>query len=198
VHLKMTGNLLVIPDYRLHTHTVRAVFELADGRGLVLDDGRLLGHVHLYTEAELASRLADIGVDPLSRAFTPELLIDAAVRSAKPAKVFLMDQKPVSGLGNIYAAEALFRARIHPAKRVNTLRRPKLIALHKGIQDTLRAALPEAIKSYRKPDQHEGMTYFVYDREGQPCRVCGKAIQRFEQAGRSTYYCPRCQRATAL
>lgn len=194
VHLKMSGNLTVIPDARMHSDRVRALFTLADGRGLVLEDRRLLGYVHLFTDEQLEEKLAGIGVDPLSRAFTPSFLADAAKPSKKPVKIFLMDQKPVAGLGNIYSAESLFRARIHPAKPTGRLSPAKITKLHTAIREVLKEAIPAAVKSYRDPGAHDGMRFRVYDREGQPCVVCGRAIRRITQAGRSTYFCPFCQR----
>jgi formamidopyrimidine-DNA glycosylase len=190
----MSGNLIVIPDARLHTDHVRALFTLTDGRGLVLEDRRLLGYVNLFTDEVLEKKLAGIGMDPLSKAFTPEFLVKCAKKSRKPAKVFLMDQKPVCGLGNIYSAESLFRAKIHPSKPAGSVRTPKLVSLHAAIRDVLKEAIPAAVRSYRDPGVHEGMQYRVYGREGEPCLECCRAIRRIEQAGRSTYFCPSCQR----
>ncbi len=194
VHLRMTGNLTVIPDFRLNAATVRVVFELEDGRGLVLDDARVLGMVHVLTEPRLQQELSGIGVDPLSAGFTADFLTSAARASRRPAKMFLMDQQPIAGLGNIYVAESLFRARIHPAHPVNELSRPRIIALHQAIRDVLQQALPDAIASYEHPGRHEGMSYRVYDREGLPCLTCGRLIARIAQGGRSTYYCQKCQK----
>lgn len=193
VHLKLSGNLAVIPDTRLHASSVRALFALKGGTALVLDDRRLLASVNLLSDEALDEKLAHIGVDPLSRAFTVDFLADAARSSRKPAKLFLMEQDPISGLGNIYSAEALFRARIHPAKPIGKLRRPKIEALHGAIRTVLREAIPAAVRSYKEPGVHEGMNYFVYGRAGEPCKVCGRKIKRVEQSGRSTYYCPYCQ-----
>jgi formamidopyrimidine-DNA glycosylase len=194
VHLRMTGNLYVIPDARLHATTVRVLITFRDGRGLALDDPRLLGCVNLYTTQELEAKLQDIGVDPTSREFTLEVLAAAARRSEKPAKLFLMDQRLISGLGNIYSAEALFRACIPPQRPVNRLRGDRIAKLHEAIRQVLKEAIPAAARSYKRPGNYAGMKYLVYDRAGEPCRVCGRSIQRIEQAGRSTYFCPFCQR----
>jgi formamidopyrimidine-DNA glycosylase len=194
IHLRMTGDLEVIPHARLHTATVRVLFALHDGRALAFDDPRLLGTVHFHTDAELEAKLADIGADPMSRAFTPEFFVAAAKRSRRPAKLFLMDQYPVSGIGNMYAAEALFRARIHPAKPIGSLRESRLRNLHAVIGEVLREAIPAVVRSYSHPGDHEGMDFCVYGRRDEPCRVCGRKIKRVEQGGRSTYYCPNCQR----
>lgn len=195
IHLRMTGNLYVVPDVRLRPATARVVFTLAAGRGLIFDDPRVMGTVHYLTAAEIEKKLAKIGVDPLSRAFTAAHLAEAAARSKRPAKLFLMGQDVVSGLGNIYAAEALFQARIHPRTPVNRLRREQLVLLHSAIRTVLRAAVRKSVKEYRRPGYFEHMQFAVYGRKGEPCRVCGGPVGRIEQAGRSTYFCPRCQRA---
>lgn len=198
VHLKLSGNLTVIPDARLHTDAVRALFTLKGGSGLALEDRRVLAYVHLHPNTELDNKLAHLGIDPLSPAFTPEFLASAAKDRNKPAKVFLMDQKPIAGLGNIYSAEALFRARVHPATPIGKLRRPRIHSLHDAIRVVLKEAIPAAVRSYKHPGLHEGMNYFVYDREGEQCRICRCAVKRIEQAGRSTYFCPNCQKRSAL
>jgi formamidopyrimidine-DNA glycosylase len=136
-------------------------------------------------------------VEPLSDAFTLDYLITAA-RARKPAKLFLMDQQHIAGLGNIYAAEALFRSRIHPAKLISKLRRPKLEALFHAIRDVLQEAVLSSEAAYSVPGRFQEAESFacsVYDREGEPCFVCSRKIRRITQGGRSTYYCPTCQKA---
>lgn len=194
VHLRMTGNLRVIPEARLYPISVRVLLALKGGRALVLDDPRLLGSVHFHTTEELDSILARVGIDPLTAGFTPEFLVQAARRSERPVKEFLMNQHPIAGLGNIYAAEALFRARIHPARPVHSIRRSRLVALHAAIQDVLRSAIRSAIRAYEHPGRHDRTDYFVYGRMNELCRLCSRQIERLQQSGRSTYYCPRCQR----
>ncbi len=197
IHLRMTGNVYVVPDARLRPATVRAWFELAGGEGLVLDDPRALGRITLHTDAELSELLADLGPEPLSGEFTVEYLAGRAGASRKPAKLYLMDQTEIAGLGNIYAAEALFRARIGPTRPMNSLRRPKIAALHTAIVDILTDAVQSACTAYARPGrllEAESFQPSVYDREGEPCFVCRRTIRRIPQGGRSTYYCPGCQR----
>ena len=197
VHLRMTGNLYVIPDVRFRPAATRAWFELDGGRALVLDDMRALGVVELLGTREAERLMADLGVEPLSDGFTPEWLIGAARRSRSPAKLFLMDQKRIAGLGNIYSAEALFRARIHPAKPLNLLSRPRLKGLHAAIVAILDDAVQSACNAYSGPGQFEAGETFplaVYGKEGQACPRCRRRIRRITQAGRSTYFCPGCQR----
>jgi formamidopyrimidine-DNA glycosylase len=193
-HLGMTGNLYVIPDARMHTKGVRVLFALKDRRALVLDDFRILGRVNVWTEEQVAKLDTALGVEPLSRKFTIDYLADAASRSKKPAKIFLMDQQHVAGLGNIYAAEALFVARINPKQAMNRVRREKLEALHGAIVEVLKKAIRVTTKAYKKPGYFEEADFWVYGRKGEPCKRCGTKIKKMDQAGRSTYYCPKCQR----
>ena len=197
IHLRMTGDLYVVPDVRFRAATVRAWFELEGGAGLVFDDSRCLGRMTLHTDAEVQELLSDLGPEPLSPDFRVEVLAERAARSRKPAKLFLMDQTEVAGLGNIYAAEALFRARIHPERAMNTLKNPKIAVLHTAIVDILRDAVQSACTRYARPGRFTEAESFqpsVYDREGQACFVCRRTIRRIPQGGRSTYYCPGCQR----
>jgi formamidopyrimidine-DNA glycosylase len=194
IHLRMTGVLRVIPDACLYTDSVRVLFTLKDGRGVVFEDRRILGTVHFHNQAEIDEKLDKLGVEPVTRGFTAKYLIEAARRSKRPIKVFLMDQKIIAGLGNIYAAESLFAARIYPAKPANRVPEQKLVDLHASIPKVLRIAIRDAVKTYSAPDRHEGMHFQVYGREDEPCFVCGKKIKTMVQGGRTTYFCPNCQR----
>lgn len=198
VHLRMTGNLFAVPDPRFRQVGIRAWWEFAGGQGMLFEDSRALGRIHLHPTGELEARMAaEIGVEPLDPVFTPEFFVDAAKRSGRPAKLFLMDQHPVAGLGNIYAAEALFKARIHPSAPMKRLSKPRLLALHASIVDVMREAVDSAVLAYAEPGRFtegESFACAVYDREQEPCTVCGRPIRRITQGGRSTYYCPACQR----
>ncbi|MCP5116855.1 MAG: DNA-formamidopyrimidine glycosylase, partial [bacterium] len=177
--------------------TVRAWFVLKNGGGLVFDDSRTLGRMELLGPDEVAALHRELGVEPLSREFTPELFVSAARATRRPAKLYLMDQNHIAGLGNIYAAEALHTARVHPAKPMNRLSRKKLVALHAAIVGILRNAVKSACNAYSGPGRFEsGETFHlaVYGREGEACYGCGRLIRRITQGGRSTYYCPGCQR----
>jgi formamidopyrimidine-DNA glycosylase len=197
VHLRMTGNLYVIPDVRLRPAATRVYFEIGHRRAMVFEDGRALGRVNVHSEGEVQRLLGKLGLEPLSEGFTAGWLAEAARRSRRPAKLFLMDQNQIAGLGNIYAAEALFHARVHPGKVMNRLRGPKIHALHGAIVRVLRDAVQSACIAYSHPgrfSEAESYQCFVYDREGQPCLNCGRLIRRIAQGGRSTYYCPGCQK----
>jgi formamidopyrimidine-DNA glycosylase len=188
VHLRMTGKLSVIPDARLRPATARVIFTLDGGQVLVFDDARVLGTVHLHTDGELDAKLATIGVDPLERQFTLQFVTEAARRSRRPAKLFLMDQHPIAGIGNIYAAESLFRARIHPLRLINTVRAPMLNALHRAIRDVIKEALRVSVKAYREPgyfqaDALRGVrarrTTLPELRRGDSAHLAGRTVELF-------------------
>ncbi|MFN0104732.1 MAG: Fpg/Nei family DNA glycosylase [Bryobacteraceae bacterium] len=193
VHLRMTGNLYVIPDHRFLVTAVRAVWELSDGRGIVLEDPRALGRIRLLAP----DALPEVGYDPLDAGFTVDALAELTRGSKRPAKLFLLDQTKVAGLGNIYAAEALFRAGIDPRRAMGTLRRPRLVRLQAAIVEVISGAVERVYELYSKPGrtiEAEQQELTVYGREGEACRVCGKLVKRLAQGGRSTYFCGRCQR----
>ncbi|MCC6344093.1 MAG: DNA-formamidopyrimidine glycosylase [Bryobacterales bacterium] len=197
VHLRMTGRLYVIPDARNRPSATRVWWEMEDGRGLVFEDSRALGKVHLYSAGELEKMLGKVGVEPLSEEFTGDWFVMAARRSRKPAKLFLMDQRYVAGLGNIYAAEALFLARVDPRRPVNGISKPKLEALHSAIRSVIEEAIVSAGHAYAGPGriaEGERFARAVYGRESEPCVRCGAKIRRIWQGGRSTYFCAGCQR----
>ncbi|HBY59495.1 MAG TPA: formamidopyrimidine-DNA glycosylase [Solibacterales bacterium] len=197
VHLGMTGNLFVVPDARFRPVATRFYATLSDGRGLLLEDSRMFGKVSLYPSAGLGERLPPLGPEPLDPAFTPEVLAALASRTRQPAKLFLMDQRRVAGLGNIYAAEALFEAKIDPRTATNRLGLTRIRRLHAAIVGVLDSAVQSCVLAYATPGRFvEGEAYpvAVYGREGEPCRTCGARIRRIEQGARSTYFCPRCQK----
>lgn len=197
IHLGMTGDLYVVNDWRQAPRTTRAGFRLDDGRWLVFNDPRALGKLELVSLAEAAKKVQRLGVEPLSAEFTPELLASLARGRRQPVKPFLMDQRWVAGLGNIYAAEALFEAGIHPGHPVGSLSRARLARLHRLIVQVLERAI-ESMWNAAQDQQASWIEHTpvasVYRRAGQPCLRCGRPIQRMRQAGRSTYYCPGCQR----
>ena len=182
----------------------RAVFDLDDGSRLTFVDVRTLGEMQVLTARGWARREAAMGVEPLSPAFTPELLSDLLDRSGRAVKEFLLDQSKVAGIGNIYASEALWRARISPRRRALNVGPARARALHGAIVEVLREAIRKAGTTLGETSQDYvysdgvpgGFQEFlaVYDREGEPCRRCGAPIRRIVQAQRSTYYCPTCQR----
>ncbi|HEU0120156.1 MAG TPA: DNA-formamidopyrimidine glycosylase family protein [Bryobacteraceae bacterium] len=192
IHLRMTGSLYVIPDSRFLVATVRAVWDLADGRGIVLEDPR----AHARLEAVPSGYEPDVGIDPLSPTFTPRRLAALAKQSRRPAKIFLLDQSQIAGLGNIYSAEILFAAGLHPSRAMNSLTGPEIARLHAATQRVLTDAIATAETYYLRPghfQDQEKQRLTVYGREGEACRVCKHPIVRIVQATRSTYLCLHCQ-----
>ena len=197
VHLRMTGNLYVIPDWRLRAAGASAWFAFEDGRGLLFEDTRGLGKLTILDAPSLRSSLGSLGPEPLSRQFTAKAFLESAAASRQPAKIFLMDQRRVAGLGNIYAAEALFAARVNPCAPICSVGPQKLRALRKAIVRILRDAVRSACKAYSRPggfQEAEDFPLLVYGREGERCVRRHGVICRITQGGRSTYFCPKCQR----
>ncbi len=148
----------------------------------------------------LAQRL---GREPLAPEFTTRRLAEVLAGRKAPIKAALLDQRRIAGVGNIYADEALWRARIHPLREAGGLSPDELSALHRGVRAALRAGIARqgaTLRDYRTPDgvsgsmQHE---FKVYGRAGEPCERCGTPIEKIRAAGRGTWYCPACQRADA-
>jgi formamidopyrimidine-DNA glycosylase len=201
VHLRMTGKFLdLAPDEELPKHS-HAIFYLENDRRLVFRDQRQFGIMRLVPATTLAEMkgLAELAPEPLSDEFSIDYLRRTLKRSRRSLKTLLLDQTKVLGLGNIYAAEALYRARVSPFAIAARLSRKRTGRLHKEIQDVLKFAV-EHIRGSVKLE--EGFSYGaafesfwqVYDREGEPCVKCGAQIRRVTHGGRSTYWCPRCQR----
>jgi len=200
LHLGMSGSLrLVAPGTPAGKHDH---FDLLLGdKCLRLRDPRRFGAV-LWTDQEIGTHplLAHLGVEPLSRALTGGRLHRLSRGLRIPVKQFLMDAKRVVGVGNIYASESLFRARIDPRKPAKRLSLEQCEDLVAAIKVTLRAAIKaggSSLRDFVGADGGEG--YFqnrtlVYDRAGMPCRRCRTAIRRIVQGARATYYCPSCQR----
>jgi formamidopyrimidine-DNA glycosylase len=163
-------------------------------------DRRHFGRVHAWESAEACPSLRQLGVDALSPTFRPRLFADLLAASKRPLKEFLLDQTRVSGIGNIYSSESLWHARLNPRRRANTLKPAEARRLHKAIVSVLTRALECCLHpapDFRDPEWwFQGLESILraYNREGKPCRRCGKPIQRIEQGGRSTYYCLHCQK----
>jgi len=201
-HLRMTGRFLYVAEDANHTTHTHAVIWFDDGMKLLFDDQRHFGLMMVVRTEELdrVKPLAKLAPEPFSNAFSPRYLHETLARSRQPIKLALLDQTKVVGLGNIYAAEALHRARIHPRLPADKLSRPRAESLHREIVAVLREAIAnDAAFDVESGDldtsygRYENLAR-VYEREGQPCHTCGKPIRRVTQGGRSTYFCPRCQR----
>jgi formamidopyrimidine-DNA glycosylase len=196
-HLGMSGHWRVDPsEIKKHDHFV---IETDEGRRVALNDARRFGSLDLVRTDELADwpALKALGPEPLD--LDPrELKRRLAGRSAA-IKLLLLDQRIVAGLGNIYVCEALYRAGIHPKRAGGSLSLERLKKLVPAIHDVLAEAIAaggSTLRDFASPDGELGYfskSFAVYDREGQPCR-CGGVVRRIVQGGRSTFYCPRCQR----
>jgi formamidopyrimidine-DNA glycosylase len=205
----MTGNLLHrngdSPADEDDDRHRRAVVRLDDGSDVVYRDMRRFGTWLLAEGDELEPYLGDrIGREPLTRSFTAKRLGEVLAGRRTPAKAALLDQRRLAGVGNIYADEALWRARIHPLRPAGELDEAELRALHRAIRGALRAGIDRqgaSLRNYRTPDGSRGRMqdeFRVYGREGEPCERCGTPIEKIRAAGRGTYYCPSCQRRAPM
>ena len=199
IHLKMSGRLYVVDAGAEHEADkwVHVRFELDGRRQLRFSDLRKFGKVYLTNDVD--GLLSHLGPEPLGADFTLDGFRTGMVGRTRAIKAQLLDQAIVAGIGNIYADEALFRAGIHPATRVNDLEEEDIALLHRTIQDTLRAGIQHegaSISWYRKPDGTKGESqnhFYVYGRTDLPCRQCGAVINKIRVAQRGTHFCPMCQ-----
>lgn len=201
IHFRMTGNLLYgAPSAIAKAHT-RISFWLDNDKLLCYNDVRKLGKIELI-KGELVDNfreLKNLGPDPLSPEFSPQLLYNILQGSRRQLKELLLDQHKIAGLGNIYAAEALFDCGIHPQRKAHTLSPEEVGGLHRSILKILHLAIESrgcSIANYVDLAGESGAFQElrnVYQREGEPCYRCGELICRIKQQQRSTYLCPRCQ-----
>lgn len=223
VALRMTGALIVAPDTAPADPHARVVFHLADGRELRYRDMRKFGRIGLWPGGGLRSvgagrgmrsrrvvedagryRIGEVfsghGPEPLSRSFTVERLAGRLARRSAKLKTLLLDQGFIAGIGNIYADEALWRARLHPLRTADTLDERDARRLHRAIRQVLREGIANrgaSFSDYVGADGEPGANaerLAVYRRTGQPCFRCGRRIERIVVGQRGTHFCPRCQR----
>lgn len=201
IHLGMSGRLVIDdPDTQKHEH-VRLRFQ--SGRSLSFVDPRRFGYIDICPTSALPDyhRFAHLGLEPLSDAFTGDWLHTSTRQRKRPIKSHIMDQEVVVGVGNIYACEALFQSGIHPMLEASRLRPHQSEQLALAIRETLHRAIEAGGSSLRDYVQSDGeLGYFqhqfkVYGREGEPCSVCGKALENIRISNRSTFFCPTCQKA---
>ncbi len=197
VHLRMTGQLLHRPAPCEAERYLRAAFRLDDGFWLCFVDVRKFGAMWLVQGIEPVA--GGLGPEPLDQGFAPRALHRILQRRSAPVKAVLLDQRAIAGIGNIYADEALFAARIHPKQPANSLSLAQARRLHAAIRQVLTEALADRGSSFRDyvdAAGREGAHQFrvsVFRRTGQPCYRCGSPVQRVKVAGRSTHFCPSCQ-----
>ena len=200
MHLRMSGNVMlhsVGPQVR----HVRAVIRLQGGETVIFTDQRRFGTAVVIDDDDLDDYLAlRAGVEPLSEALTAERIGEIAAGRRAPLKSFLLMQSGIAGIGNIYADEALHRAELHPLSPAGSMKPQHWERLREGIVAALRAGLSNggaSIDDYRDARGDEGSMqdeFLVHTREGLPCPRCGTEIRRIVVGGRSTYFCPGCQR----
>ena len=193
VHLGMTGTFERVTQKAALPKFTRATLELSRGERIAFVDVRRLGEFRLVTDKE-KKRLDALGVEPLDREFTPRRLYQLMQKSARPIKVFLMDQRRIAGIGNIHAAEALFLAGIHPERSASGLTREESALLSRSIRRELRAEIARSRSEKLKYlQQGESNRFRVYGHADEPCPRCRASIAKLVQGGRSSYYCPECQ-----
>lgn len=199
VHLRMTGRLRVEPADSSaveHPH-VRAWFDLEGGKQLVFTDMRKFGRIWLVERSEQVT--GKLGPEPLTWDFTPEILTERVRKRRIAVKALLLDQTAIAGLGNIYADEALFVARIHPLRRAASLTDDEIERLYAAIREVLQQAVGKrgtTLRDYQAPYSGKGAyqeELRVYQQTNRPCPRCGTAIQRIRVTQRSTHFCPSCQ-----
>ena len=197
VHLRMTGQLLFRPEPG--ARPARVVVTFAPDTQLHFADVRRFGRVWaLRCDAEEAF-FAGLGPEPFGAGFDVAYLRAALAGRRAPLKSFLLDQRRIAGVGNIYADEALFRARLHPLRAAGSVGPRQAVRLHAALLETLQLGIDHegsSIESFVDPAGERGQfqeILSVYQRTGEPCRVCGAPIRRVVVGGRGTHFCPRCQ-----
>ena len=200
LHLGMSGSLRVLPADTPRAKHDQFDLVLDSGAALRLNDPRRFGSLH-YTTADPAEHrlLAHLAPEPFDAAFDAGYLLRITRRRRVAIKQLLMNGRLITGVGNIYANEALFRARIHPGRPAGRLTRAQCVRLVRAVRAALRAAIRAGgttLRDYVGTDGNPGafrQKLYVYERAGKPCRVCGTLIRRLTQGQRSSYYCPHCQ-----
>lgn len=203
-HLRMSGRFMLLNEEIELPKFTHAVFDLDGGQRLVFQDRRHFGFMRVAETFEVASlpEIKKLAPEPFSEEFSVDYLHGSLKRGNRSLKEFLLDQTRVCGLGNIYAAEALFLSGIHPSKRSRTLSRPRTALLHSNIRAILLEAIDAASTLNIDPANSDSAYYGgkyerywrVYGREGEPCQMCSTSIRRLKHGGRSSFFCPRCQK----
>ncbi len=198
MHFRLDGQLVWFRDGIISGHIDVAIETNHGTLGFV--DPRHFGRVQWLERISDSSGMGNLGVDPLSKNFTPARLFELLSSSKRPLKEFLLSQNKIAGIGNIYSSESLWRARLDPHRRAHRVSVSEARRLHKAIVDVLRRALEcclDPAPDFRNPDWwFQGLEAIlrVYGREGLACRRCKAKIRRIEQGGRSTYACLSCQK----
>ncbi len=199
IHMKMSGSLLLSRDSKELPKYTRAVFHLDGGTHIFFRDPRKFGRVWLVRDQTTVT--SKLGPEPLEPEFTPQVLAGRFKNRKAPIKALLHDQSVIAGIGNMYADEALFAAKISPLRSGGSLTPEEVKRLHHAIQHTLHTAIDNkgaSIVNYYRPGGETGTAHFefkVAHRRGKNCPNCGGPIQRITVRNRGTYFCPKCQPA---
>jgi formamidopyrimidine-DNA glycosylase len=199
VHLRMTGRLLFEPDAERPRCCPRFTLRFDDGSKVFFYDVRRFGGLWAVPAAHADRFFAGLGIEPLSDDFTVGELRSLLAGRRTPLKAFLLDQRRLAGVGNIYADEALFRARLHPLRPAGSVGPREAQRLHAAVRETLQLGIDHegsSVESFVDPAGDRGRfqeILNVYQRTGEPCRACGTPIRRITLGGRGTHFCPRCQ-----
>lgn len=211
IHFKLSGQILFSTDVnhavfksiipftggnKMPANTTRVIVKFSDGSGIFFNDLRKFGWIKISDQP-----LKPKGIDVLSKEFIPKLISSITKKTRKPIKVLLMDQDLITGIGNIYANDSLFLAKIHPQRLSNSLTKDEIISLYKNIKKTIAEGLKDlgssgADEAFILPDGSRGghqRNFLVYQREGKPCLNCKTVIKRIKHNGRSSFFCPNCQ-----
>ena len=196
IHLKLTGSLwLKLPPEG--DKFVRAAISFDDGSHIYFRDPRKFGKMWLVSDKSAAT--GDLGPEPLEPDFTPEVLATRLQRHKIPVKAALLDQRVIAGVGNLYADEALFAAKVHPMRPADGLTPEEIKRLRRSISDVLVHGIDNkgaSVENYYRPDGTKGNAHAEFKvarQRGFPCPNCGTPIQYMKVRGRGTYFCPKCQ-----
>lgn len=198
-HLGMSGQVSIKQFDNTDKH-IHLILDFHDGTHLHLRDPRMFGRIDLVNAAQEARLFSRLGPEPLDEGFTPEILYSFLQGSRANIKSLLLNQRPVAGVGNIYADEALFRAGIRPQTRSNRISCARVRKLHAAIREVLQEAIHSggtSISDYLDPRHRKGtfqLQLKVYGRAGEPCQECGSIIKKAIVSQRGTHWCPKCQR----
>ena len=200
IHLRMSGSLLIGKETEEPPKYTRAIIHLDKGMVIFFRDPRKFGRMQLVDNKE--SVIGKLGPEPLEASFTPEVLGSLLSKRNAPIKALLCDQNLIAGIGNLYADEALFTAKIHPLRTGGSLTTEELARLHNAIRQVLRKGIKNkgaSIVNYVRPDGTLGKAHDEFNvahGRGKNCPVCGTPIKRIVVRGRGTYFCPHCQPAS--
>jgi formamidopyrimidine-DNA glycosylase len=198
VHLRMTGSLIVNPESEEPGKFVRIRIYLNDHNAINFRDVRRFGRMWLVDNID--NVIGKLGPEPLESDFTPQVLAGILKNRNTPVKSLLLNQTLIAGIGNMYADEALFQAKIHPLRPAGSLSKTEISSLHAAIQNVLKKGIRNkgaSTDTYFRPEGTKGgahLEFQVAHRKGKECPVCGGKVERIVVGQRGTFFCPRCQK----